>query len=95
MLPSKAFGAAAIAIAFGNEDQGVFLVTIILVFVVFVVFHGLGIGIWAIVRMAVFTDATIAAFAVVDVSDRGRARRGIFLPGLAWTGLDGGDGRGS
>lgn len=92
MLPSKAFGAVARAKAFGIEDHDVLLKAIIAVFVVFIIFDSLRVGIFAVIGMAIFADATTAASAVADVPPGGCAARGIFLPGLAWTGLDGGGG---
>lgn len=89
MLPSDALGAATVAIAVPIEDEGIFLTAVSGVFVMFIVFDGLSVGVFAIVGVAIFTDAAKATLAMVDDPGDGQDGGGIFLIGLGWTGCDG------
>jgi hypothetical protein len=55
-----------------------------------VVFYGLEVGITTVFGVALFADATTAAFAMVNGPDRALSGR-IILIGLGWTWFDDGD----
>ena len=55
----------------------------------FMIFHGLGVGIFAVVRVTIFADAAAETFTAVDVPKAVGVGWGIFFHGLAWTGGDG------